>query len=289
MKVDKNYTMFVLTRYLYIADDVKISLLVSILEKDCEKAMFWASEMHYSGYEEEVLEFVCAIYSTFFQKWNPRFKTMLDRTIQENKNGSIHALLTIIKNLTAKVRHYSVKEFVYGKHAEFNNREIVSQRETRLWIQIRPELCKKYAQCRPISNTKHDKFLPEVCLYSIEKRWGKFFECSYISIPQKELLENHRKHWLYYASFTPLWRERILKFGGEIGDSQIVFPDDDSFEEFHNRYDYELDEQAKEVQGKVSHIEPYQMCDANEFYKKYEPGLKVIKSKRVNKKSGKSK
>ena len=47
--------MFELTRYLYIADDVKVSLLVSIFEKDYDKALFWASEMHYSGYQQELL------------------------------------------------------------------------------------------------------------------------------------------------------------------------------------------------------------------------------------------
>ena len=281
--------MYELTRYLYIADDVKISLLVSILEKDYEQALFWASEMYYSGYQEEALEFVCAIYSTFFQKWNPQLERMITKTKEQHSDDSMYALITIIKNLAVKMRQYSVREFIFGKGAEFNETEVISKNETRLWIQPDVESCKKYAQSTPLPKTKHHKFLSNVCLYSTEKRWGKLFGCSYMTLSQGDLIKSHRMHWLYYASFTPLWRQRILEFRGEIEDSQIVFPDDDSFEEFHNRYDYELDEQAKEIQGKVSHIEPYQMCDANEFYKKYEPGLKVIKSKRVNKKSSQGK
>lgn len=281
--------MLALTRYLYIADDVKNSLLVSILEKDYEKALFWASEMHYSGYQEELLAFVCSIYVTFFQKWNPRFQVQLNKTIQEKSNNSLYAVITIIKNLVAKVRQYSVKEFVYGKDAEFNEKEIVPHKETKLWIQVSAELCEKYAQSTPPPNTKNYTFLRKVCAYSTEKRWGHLFGCGYVAIPQKELIEIHRLHWLYYASFTPLWRKRILDVGGEVQESRILFPDENAFEKFHSMYEYELDEQSREIQGKVSHNEPYQVCDANEFYKKYEPGLKVVKSKRVNKKCSESK
>ena len=281
--------MFELTRYLYIADDVKISLLVSILEKDYEQALFWASEMYYSGYQEEVVEYVRTIYFTFFQHWNPRFERLLIKPYEQNINDCMYALVTTIKNLTAIPRQFSVREFVYGKGADINEREVKKQKETRLWIQPNVESCEKYIQSTPLPNTKHYKFLSSVCLYSTDKRWGKLFSCSYLTIPQPELIQSHRNHWIYYASFTPLWRERIIEFGGEIEDTRIVFPDEETLERFHNRYDYELDEQTREIQGKLSHIEPYQMCDVNEFYKKYEPGLKVIKSKRINKKSSESK
>ena len=131
--------------------------------------------------------------------------------------------------------------------------------------------------------------LSKVCLYSSEKRWGNLFGCKYVTVPQPELLESHRSDWLYHASFTPLWKQRITEYRGVIEDTRVIFPDEDLFEEFHNHYDYEIDEQTKEMQSRVSHIEPYSMCDANEFYKKYEPGLKVVKSKRVNKKRGECK
>jgi len=278
--------MFELTRYLYIVDDVKISLLVSVLEKDYNKALFWVSEMYHSGYQEEVVEYVDAIYSTFFQKWNPRFHRIMRKTKEQYKNDTMYALTVIIKNLTVNVRQFSVRDFVYGKGAEFNETTTKVQNETNLWILPTEEASKKYALTE---NATHYTLLSKVCLYSSEKRWGKLFGCKYVTVPQPELLENHRSHWLYHASVTPLWKQRITEYRGVIEDTRVIFPDEDLFEEFHNRYDYEIDEQTKEMQSRVSHIEPYSMCDANEFYKKYEPGLKVVKSKRVNKKRGECK
>ena len=46
----------VLTRYLYIKEDVLMSLLISILEKEYDESLFWASELYFSGYEQETVE-----------------------------------------------------------------------------------------------------------------------------------------------------------------------------------------------------------------------------------------
>lgn len=66
-------------------------------------------------------------------------------------------------------------------------------------------------------------------------------------------ISNYKKenyNWEYYASFTPLWKERILAYKGSINDKSkyIEFDDDENLELFYERYGYELDEQSKEVQ-----------------------------------------
>ena len=50
--------VFVLTRYLYIKEDVLMSLLISILEKNYDQGLFWASELYFSGFQEEVVEYI---------------------------------------------------------------------------------------------------------------------------------------------------------------------------------------------------------------------------------------
>jgi hypothetical protein len=59
-------------------------------------------------------------------------------------------------------------------------------------------------------------------------------------------------NWLYYASFSPLWKYRIEKYGGTFDDDKktVVFKDDDSMELFYENYGYEPDEQKKEIQEK---------------------------------------
>jgi len=58
--------------------------------------------------------------------------------------------------------------------------------------------------------------------------------------------------WLYYASFSPLWRTRILKHNGVIDakNKKVEF-DDDDIDEFYDEYGYEPDEQSKEVENKT--------------------------------------
>ena len=51
----------VLTRYLYIKDDVWTSLLMAILTKDIEQTLFWTCEMYHSGFEAELAEYLFTI------------------------------------------------------------------------------------------------------------------------------------------------------------------------------------------------------------------------------------
>ena len=57
-------------------------------------------------------------------------------------------------------------------------------------------------------------------------------------------------NWEYYASFTPLWKERIDEFSATINQVTkiIEFDDDETLEGFYEKYGYELDEQSKTVQ-----------------------------------------
>ena len=66
----------VFTRYLYLKDEVKLSLLVSILKKS-DDAIFWAYELYYSGFKTELFEFIWHIYYSFFATLNPSFEAYL--------------------------------------------------------------------------------------------------------------------------------------------------------------------------------------------------------------------
>ena len=66
----------VFTRYLYVKDEVRISLLVSILNKS-DDAIFWAYELYYSGFKTELLNLIWKIYYDFFATLNPTFEQYL--------------------------------------------------------------------------------------------------------------------------------------------------------------------------------------------------------------------
>lgn len=60
-------------------------------------------------------------------------------------------------------------------------------------------------------------------------------------------------HWLYYASFSPLWKSRIIKHNGYIDKENklVVFDEELDFETFYNEYGYEPDEQSIAVENKT--------------------------------------
>lgn len=64
----------VLTRYLYLKDEVQLALLIALLQKS-ETCLFWAYELYYSGYQEEVFQYLWKIYYDFYATLNPGFKT----------------------------------------------------------------------------------------------------------------------------------------------------------------------------------------------------------------------
>ena len=93
------------------------------------------------------------------------------------------------------------------------------------------------------------KILPKACKYVIDsEHLLGLFHLQRDSCP--ELLTMYHRNWLYYAASTPLWSERIQKFGGTINNESktIVFDNIDNEEVFHDNYNLEPDEQPCEVQ-----------------------------------------
>jgi len=59
--------------------------------------------------------------------------------------------------------------------------------------------------------------------------------------------------WLYHASFSHIWLERINKFGGnnDVNNQKIVFSKEEDEEQFYENYNYEPDEQSSPLQNKL--------------------------------------
>lgn len=66
----------VFTQYLYVKQEVRIALLVSILNKS-DDAIFWAYELYYSGFKYELLNLIWKIYYDFFATLNPAYEAYL--------------------------------------------------------------------------------------------------------------------------------------------------------------------------------------------------------------------
>jgi hypothetical protein len=96
------------------------------------------------------------------------------------------------------------------------------------------------------------QILPIASIYSIQDNESEFLSLFDFQREKGEKREAYLNHWLYYASKTPLWKERIELYHGHIieDEKKITFKNDDLEEEFYENYGYEPDEQKKEIQEK---------------------------------------
>jgi hypothetical protein len=95
------------------------------------------------------------------------------------------------------------------------------------------------------------KTLENVRLFGISDNIGCFkLDRKYLNM--KEMYWNH---WEYFAYRSPIWRERFDKLDIEVDNEnkKIVFKNDDEEEEFYEAYNYEPDEQSKEIQEQSTH------------------------------------
>jgi len=87
----------ILTRYLYIFDEVALAFIESILKKtSINECYFWISELYLSGFHKQSWELLWFIYFDFYFIDCPYFTTFLHK---KNKEDSFQAILTIVKNL----------------------------------------------------------------------------------------------------------------------------------------------------------------------------------------------
>ena len=103
----------VFTRYLYIKDEVKTSLLISILNKS-DDAIFWAYELYYSGYKNEHYAFIWQIYYDFFATLNPSFAAYLAKKLNSNEEDRL--ISSIIQNLL--IRPFNTDVFLLRSISE---------------------------------------------------------------------------------------------------------------------------------------------------------------------------
>ena len=269
-----------LTRYLYIKEDVLLSLIVSILEKDYDKALFWTSELYFSGLEKEVTQFIYSIYGQLFYSLNPKLDRIMLVGLKRYDKG-IHILATMLMNLVAKPRQYTLEHFM-SHETDPPVKSNADKNETRVCIFANQIKSQKYStEMIEKDGQPLYKMLQHACKYEIDKNWTQVFCCIHKDFEPNDIQEKLRKNWIYYAYFTPLWKDRIEKFNGIVDykNKKINFKSDEDSESFSELYEYDIDEQSLDVYNKISHTLILPKHNINDFYKKYQPNRKILKIK----------
>lgn len=216
--------MMPLTRYLYNKCSVVLSLRNAIHTAEYDVAVFWAYELYYSGFQKEAINILLDIYKKRYSKNHPKLGMYIQKKISDMKDETI---ATIVKNLTIK-------------------RPDLMETADVKFINVKAYHIEPYKTLDPVNCVKW-KYLQTACKYAVCKE--KL---------QKEEIETRlsifRKNWLYQASFSPIWMDRIKQVGGIVKEGSIKFPTEDDEETFYDQYGFEPDEQPLEVQTKCMGI-----------------------------------
>jgi len=115
---------FTLTRYLYVTKYVKISLIIALLEKDIDKALFWTFELYFSGLDQELFGLIWVVYYGFYASLNPELFDYLVESYNnwvksEDFDEKSKIVSLMINNLI--IRNYSIDVFILSKLANTQN------------------------------------------------------------------------------------------------------------------------------------------------------------------------
>ena len=244
-----------LTRYLYFKDEVECSLLHSILDGNLEEALFWTYELYYSGFEIDALAILAQTYADYYKAQNPKLETFLRKVTVawlENRNLDWN-VGTIVRNMAGKPHsnmvvpgpekkfYITLTETDIDKYITRVKAEPDGSMSTNILLKIksytthRHKLSSYYEWKRPRTIDIPDKYDQE-----------------YWSMKYTELCNN----WLYWASFTPIWAERIREYGGALNPdtNKIIFEDEDREDEFHDLYSHDIDELSTAIKCQRAEI-----------------------------------
>ena len=151
--------------------------------------------------------------------------------------------------ILSKILHYFVliKKIKLGKNIYVH----IEPEEVIIYETINADL--KAKNLTPILPAY--KILPLATIYAIDNY--NYLSLFHLKREKIDIKIVYREQWLYYASFSPLWKERIVKHNGFINEinKKVIFAEkensDDNEQAFYNEYGYEPDEQKIEIQNKT--------------------------------------
>lgn len=270
---------YILTRYLYSFVEAKQSLFLCILKQDFEQALYWGYELYFSGFNEEIFEFCCEMAEEFYRKKVSMKKYITAEKGKWLKNTDNHILpgncIALLCNNIPNITNFVKSYFgVNCKKEEQNTMEVDNN------YSMTDELLK------PLFTFQDHNVFP----YKVLKMVQKYSPVRhYRDLLRTIIPENSEEirdgKWLYYASRSSVWYERIIQYNGIINDEDetISFENDDKLEEFYNNWGYEPDEQSKEIQCNMGLACDTEQKDLTAFCNDFHCRIQKIRKKKVAK------
>lgn len=247
------FPTFMLTRSLYSKLDVKQSLMISLFEHNHEESLFWTYELYYSGFQEEVFEFIVKIYENIYMCYNEKLAEFILELVETwftEKNDSI--IGTIV--MTLSKREYNLDEFIkmYYEY-ECNTVKLEEKGKRKFKIIIDESKIEQYKTDTIDDSTEMTPWskFGRICRYPIRTNVRHLFQ-TYVPNDLK-IIYSSIDNWLYYAAKSPIWKKRIEENGGKINEftKKVEFENDINKEDFYEKWDYDIDEQPIHLRNNV--------------------------------------
>ena len=270
---------YILTRYLYSFVEAKQSLFLCILKHDFEQALYWGYELYFSGFDEEIFDFSCVMVDEFYRKKVSMKKYINAEKSKWIKNPENHILpgncIALLCNNTLNIINF-VKSF-FGVNCK-KEEENIMQNDNK--YSMTDELLK------PLFTFQDHNIFPYKVLKMVQKHSPvKHYRDLLRTIIPINSDEIRDRKWLYYASKSPVWYERIIQYKGVINeeDETISFENDDNLEDFYNHWGYEPDEQSKEIQYNMGLSCDVEQKNLTEFCNDFHYRIPKIIRKKITK------
>ena len=259
----------VLTRYLYLKNNVQNGLIWAILDQQKEEALFWAYELYHSGFQKETLELLLQFAEIFLQENHATLLTIFHQANAENSTN--HE--SLVGNMVLTLIHHppSFSHLLRGRparHIPPSNDVYMTINETdRDMYRTKEALpSKAWKQLRSVLYPSKVTTITDVPQSLLQKL------SLLLPVPHHYDRQKFLDTWLYYASFSPIWNKRIADHDGFVDhDTQTVtFDDEDQEEMFCQLYGYEPDEQPLDIQQSLwSFDNPVKTISWSQFCKEY--------------------
>jgi len=124
----------------------------------------------------------------------------------------------------------------------------INKMRRNIYIIQKPHDIKQY-KTKPAIKHRGYKIPPRECLYQLQIK------------PENRIFDYHDyDNWVYYASFSPLWKTRIERHNGIISHEQkkIHFENEEDEVSFYNYFNLEPDEQCLEIEKQWFGYKPFE-------------------------------
>jgi hypothetical protein len=266
---------FVLTRYLYSKIEVFQSLMISILERKTDEALFWVYEIYYSGFEDEVYGFVYRLYKTVYESKNPKLQDFIFQSediATTTTKGACHLGSMIF---TLCLREYDLLKFI---DLYYEKKIIATNASTSASFSPKPN--SKYQFRVILTEPDIDKYktktyplpgctLKKSCEYQIRSNINTVFNTY---IPENREQIYFTPGWLKYAMRSPIWENRIREHGGKLNNDSVEFDTEEHETAFYDAWSFEPEEQSKEIQDRIGMFSTGQLqqqLTLKDFVEKY--------------------